>query len=445
MIKKSIPFFQHIPHKSIDKFKGIIKDVVIINSGEDKVGDNIDEVFLSQIVEGGNAQSQGVKSRFGHPNMCDDALGTYIGRYKNFRVTDTAEGVKGVVADLHLDDLARKSPKGNLYDYVIGMATKADDMFGNSIVFSAGEPETKAVEVEGEEELVEKTFIRCKAFIASDLVDSPAATNSLFKDDNDFAAKTTAFLDANPELIARLKAKPEILANFLTKYLSNSPMSTPKKVVKKTTKTVSEEIAEGFGSIKSMLQQFVTKAANTKVEVTEKSIDIELESGQVAVVETDAAEPAIGDTVMIDGAPAEDGEHATADGRVITTEGGVISAITPAEMSEEEAGDASKEKKVKTPAKKDAKDEELETLRKENAELKKSLGEFKTEMEGIKELMKKTKSGGGTEKRETTFTKEKSAGAASGKFTKEDLRSKSTKNMTAEERLAALRKPVVTE
>jgi len=73
-IHKSITY-NSIQPANVDRENGIIKSVVIVNSGLDKNGDNIDTTFLNQIAEQGNAQPQGVKSRFDHPNMCATTFG----------------------------------------------------------------------------------------------------------------------------------------------------------------------------------------------------------------------------------------------------------------------------------------------------------------------------------------------------------------------------------
>lgn len=215
-VRKSVPVYFKSDSSSVDYSTGVIKDVVIIQSGKDKYGDNFDTKFLQQIVEQGNAQGMGVKSRFGHPNMCDSTLGSYLGRYKNFRVS--SNGDKPVVmADLHLDPVAKSSPKGNLYDYVVNMTKSNSDMFGNSICYI---PSKKEVLLEKDEfnTDIEVPYERLKSFLASDLVDSPAATDSLFKDTNDFATAVTDFLDNHSDIYAVIEKDENILNDFINKY-----------------------------------------------------------------------------------------------------------------------------------------------------------------------------------------------------------------------------------
>lgn len=216
-IKKTPAIYFKGQNASIDPDAGIIKNVVILQAGKDKYGDNFDRTSLTQLVELGNAQPQGVKSRFGHPNLSDSALGTYLGRFKNFSISTNPDGKEVVVADLTLDDIASRSPKGNLKSYVLEMAKTNSDMFGNSICYNPDDPEV-VVEKDGAGNDINTPYERFKSFIASDLVDSPAATTSLFKDKTDFAARVTEFLDDNPDVYALVEKDEQILTNFLKKY-----------------------------------------------------------------------------------------------------------------------------------------------------------------------------------------------------------------------------------
>jgi hypothetical protein len=65
-----------------DQSHGLIKGVAVMTKG--KVKDDrawtIDDTTLDQIVLAGNAQSSaGVKSRFGHPPLFADGIGTFWG------------------------------------------------------------------------------------------------------------------------------------------------------------------------------------------------------------------------------------------------------------------------------------------------------------------------------------------------------------------------------
>ncbi len=190
----------------IDEEKGILHKVIVATAGKVKsYAEIIDSETLRQISELGNSKPNGVKARFGHPNMCSSAFGTYIGRFRNFQVENLS-----VFADLHLDPVCKDSPSGNLYDYIIRMARNNPDMFGASIAF-----------VPAESEVTDEEFpsTRIEDLLATDLVDDPAATNSLFSVDS-FAYQATAFLDNNPAIALLIAKKPDIVLEFMFKYFS---------------------------------------------------------------------------------------------------------------------------------------------------------------------------------------------------------------------------------
>lgn len=301
---KSLPvFMQKSANVSESDNGAVIHDVVIIQKGLDKVGDYIDETFIDNIIEMGNAQTQGVKSRFGHPNMCKDSLGTYIGRYRNFRKSDEGHAI----ADLHLDKVAIKSPEGDLYSYILEMAKKNHDQFGNSIVFSADSEEITLDDGNTANKL------NLQSLIASDLVDSPAATTSLFRSTDDLGAALTDFIDENPQVL-NLIENPKLLKSFFGRYATYYE----KKFKKSFDMGILDRIKAALGG--------------------QKNIDVTLADGMIATVITDADAPAVGDSVTVDGAPAPDGEHLTADGTIIITEGGVITEIVaPPEEVQPEA------------------------------------------------------------------------------------------------------------
>jgi hypothetical protein len=211
------------PVASIDRERGIIRGVTICQVGPVKGhGGFIDKAFLLQIVEDASSKTAGIKARFGHPNMCSTALGTYLGRFKNYSYSGTS-----VRADLHLDDTARSTPSGDLHTYVLDMAEKNTDMFGASIAFEIAESVFLEEEVEGQK--VEKEYFRLKELRAPDIVDEPAATNGLFSA-NTFPGIATQFLDENPQILALIFSKPDSITEFLSNYLINSNMNLSEKL-----------------------------------------------------------------------------------------------------------------------------------------------------------------------------------------------------------------------
>ena len=144
--------------------------------------------------------------------MCSSAFGPYIGRFRNFQV----DGDK-VTGDLHLDTVCKNAPAGNLYDYILNMAKKNPDMFGASMAFIPAEPEVGTGEF---------PLVRIEELLATDLVDDPAATNSLFSRDS-FSFQATRFLDENPAIASFLARNPDTIIEFMLKYYSKTDLMKP--------------------------------------------------------------------------------------------------------------------------------------------------------------------------------------------------------------------------
>ena len=217
----------------LDEPNGILHKVVVAQAGKVKsYFEEIDSETLSQIASLGNAKENGVKARFGHPNMCSSTFGTYIGRFRNYQVEGDA-----VLADLHLDEVCRSSPTGNLYDYILKMAKDNPDMFGASIAFIPDEPAIG----DGEYPLT-----RIQDLLATDLVDDPAATKSLFAVDS-FSYQATRFLDENPAIPWLIAKKPETIIEFMLKYFSNN--NTMKKELFQKLKTLFNPAPEGVNDV----------------------------------------------------------------------------------------------------------------------------------------------------------------------------------------------------
>lgn len=198
---------------NIDRENGVLFGVTIARLGPTKShGGIIDRVFLAQIVEQAALRPQGLKARFGHPNLCSAALGTYLGRFKNYALHDDC-----VKADLYLDSTAKNTPNGNLFDYILDMAEKNPDMLGASIVFEAAEFEKDETENKGSD----SRRFRLKNLRATDIVDDPAATDSLFSADS-MPAMASAFLDNNPLLADFIFSNPESVIEFLNNYMHNN-------------------------------------------------------------------------------------------------------------------------------------------------------------------------------------------------------------------------------
>jgi len=219
------------PTGRIDREKGIIEGVKVCTEGEAQGhGVNLDAEFVETVVRFGNERKQGLKARFGHPNMCSTALGTFLGRHKNFRAEtitrDDGSKALSAVADMFLSNEAKDTPNGNLYDYVLGLAENEPDIFGTSIVFTPGREYRKTADGENvfeptdsKEPLSAEIYVECKSLHACDCVDDPAANDGLFSkfSQETIAGQMTEFLDVNPEIWGAIQTNPSIL-EALTRY-----------------------------------------------------------------------------------------------------------------------------------------------------------------------------------------------------------------------------------
>lgn len=206
-----------------EKGVGSITGFAVLTKGlinEDDARDwEFDDISLQQILDLGNKSNQGIKSRFGHPNQSGDALGTFLGRAKNFR----REG-DVIRADLFFDKTAYETPDGNLANYVLGLAETDPEAFGTSMVFDAQlecrvNPDgTKQKDKDGN---VLPALVRFTSLFAVDVVDDPAANKGMFgkflSGNTQLSAEMTSFLDKflnHPEAVEKTIA-------FLERYSVN--------------------------------------------------------------------------------------------------------------------------------------------------------------------------------------------------------------------------------
>jgi len=277
---------------NVNRELGIITDVKICTFGATRDGRFTDGQFLAALVNLGNQQSQGVKAHFGHPNMCSTALGTYIGRYKGFNYS---ESDRTVYANLELDEVCKKSPNGNYYEYIIEMAEKNPDMFGNSVYVTG----STFIDNEGFEHL------SVDGFIASDLVDDPAATNGLFQNE-DLGMQLFNVLDGNHELLEAISDKKR-MHTFIRKFINQSNIEMSLK----------SKIMDAFG-ISEKFDKSLISADGKELLVKGIDPDAEVEVGQ-------KAEP--------------DGDFVMEDGSTIVVKDGTITEIKPKAEEVEEAAE----------------------------------------------------------------------------------------------------------
>ena len=259
---------------TVDREKGAIFGVSVNTVGEAKGhGVHLEQSFVERVAELGNAEKNGLKARFGHPSMCSTALGTLLGRFRNFRV----EGEQ-VLADLFLSNSAKETPSGDLYNYVLGLAESESDMFGTSIVFTVGE--------EYQLENDDKTYVTCEKLHACDVVDDPAANpDGLFSAFNQSAlsAQVTEFLGTHPEVYEILSNQPEIVEHFMKNYeqfnnrKKESEMAEEKEVVEELETAESVEVVETEKEVIEETAESVEEVAKEEevAEVTEEAEKVE--------------------------------------------------------------------------------------------------------------------------------------------------------------------------
>jgi len=253
----SSDFLRAAPEGEVNEDRGIIERVSVCTVGEvEGHGVHIDSEFIERVAELGSEKKQGLKARFGHPNMCSTALGTFIGRFKNFAVDGDQ-----VRADLCLSNAASDTPHGDLRAYVLNMAKEEPDMFGTSIVFTPGRAFQR--NDKGEKEIINDweadsdrpVFVECDALHACDTVDEPAANDGLFSafSGETIAGQITEFLDLNPHIFEAVTENPEILDalskhgdkldEFFSRYRASREQSKESDMDNKKTKAEVESEA----------------------------------------------------------------------------------------------------------------------------------------------------------------------------------------------------------
>ena len=274
----------------IDADSGVIYGVALANMGLNKNGYYVSERFLNELKDFGNKKGE-IKARFEHPSFTGGSFGSFIGKYKNFRVEEGR-----LIGDLYLADISRRAQVAgrgiSLFDYVMGMAQECPEMFGNSIYVYAD-----VIEEAYNEGGVERIGwgLKLIEWSGSDLVDDPAATNGLFFDNKK---------ETNNRLIMNLKQVTKEMLTFL--------------------------------------KEFSKKAKEAKVF----DIDLTLANGDIITVVTEGESPAVGDEVRqktSDGQEADkplaDGEYLLKDEKTLVVEGGKIKEIREKEKEPNNEGE----------------------------------------------------------------------------------------------------------
>lgn len=180
----------------VDRERNIIRGVSLGMKGP-ALGHGVvfDDTTIDQVVDLSVSHNSGVKSRFTHPGLSSDGMGSFLGRVKNVHRDD-----QKAIGDLHLSEMAFTSPRGDLGNYVMGLASSDPGAFGMSLVtvnqktvwrmedgseilhydYESGERGQKD---RPEGAVYEWPSVRFSAVRAVDIVDEPAANaDGLFSD-----------------------------------------------------------------------------------------------------------------------------------------------------------------------------------------------------------------------------------------------------------------------
>lgn len=232
----------------------------------------LDDITLEQIAEQGNAAKAGIKSRFTHPGLSSDGLGKYLGRLREFRV----DGDK-VLANLHISDLASKSPSGDLGSYVMNMAEEEPDMLGLSVVMDpeptwelegGGSISAKDAKKRPENATTDKPVIRVKKFVSCDVVDEPAANrdgmfSSALWATNQLSEQMYGDID---NLLAEYQMSPEKVFEFALKYCHARNVNL-KEFAMADESTVEVTELQDDGQIEDMRRELAALRATVAEEV----------------------------------------------------------------------------------------------------------------------------------------------------------------------------------
>ncbi len=259
---------------AIDRDAGVIYGVSAMQAVEALGhGVMVDDVTLQQVADIGNAAKFGIKSRFTHPGMCEDGMGSMIGRVKNFRVM----GDK-VVGDLHLSESSQSSPRGDLWKYTLDLAEEDPSAFGMSVVVDQqlAWKLDDGSEVIGDrpEAITDDTvlpFLRVSKLHAVDVVDEPAANrDGLFAaafaaTSNADAAESFAQLDAIRE---RFHLSLDQARAFLDRYFAaRSPKpSEPQEIPMRLSLAAFTALLLAHAEIAAELTAFANDPANADAD-----------------------------------------------------------------------------------------------------------------------------------------------------------------------------------
>ena len=313
----------------IDEKGEILHDVQITLEGEAKGhGVWLDREFCEAVAAQGNQNPDvGLKVRYGHPAMCSDAIGTELGRAKNFRVVDfdrTVDGetvkAAGVIADIAILASAHAAPQGDIARHVIETAKEDPGQFGQSIVFTYADWKVKDADgnnhfykTEVDEPMAawekehpdatineycakrneleqawwansadSKVYAVLGKLHGTDFTDTPAATDGIFST-HTLAEKAEQMLDDYPEVLAAIEKNPEKVVEFFTriglldkiesKRVAGLQAAKDKEIATLTTER--DQALAALDPLKTEVEQLKAKIANDSAELAARQAALE--------------------------------------------------------------------------------------------------------------------------------------------------------------------------
>ena len=298
----------------IDTENEVLHGVQIALEGEARGhGVHLDREFCEAVAAAGNATGDvGLKVRYGHPAMCSDAIGTELGRAKNFevrdieRVTESGERVTvaGVFADVEILKSAHSAPQGDIAKHVLEVAAEDPGQFGQSIVFTYADWEVKDADgnrhsyneevakplsedesaqasalmyFAKEKELYDKWFKQSadgKIYAVlgklhgTDFTDTPAATDGVFSTGT-LAEEAEQMLEEHPEIFDAIEKSPKSLMEFLERTGLDKKLESARVAGLQAAKD--KEIASLRGELDTALAQ--VKDLSAKLDAKTSAFD----------------------------------------------------------------------------------------------------------------------------------------------------------------------------
>ena len=325
--------------ESVDAEADVLHGVQITLEGEAKGhGVFLDREFCEAVAAAGNATGDvGLKVRYGHPAMCSDALGTELGRARNFRVIDIERDIDGekvqaagVVADVHILAAAHAAPQGDIAAHVLAVAAEDPKQFGQSIVFTYGDwvvkdkdgvrhsyrEEVMGVDAEGKvivgedgkaKDRISEEAWRAKSadgreyavlgkLLGTDFTDTPAATDGIFSAGS-LAEEATELLDAHPQIRELMLNSPKNVVEFLKRSDLFDALAAEIESVRCANLQSAKdrriaELKEIENGLNETIFECRNKIENLEAALAEKTAALETLTAEMNQLKSDAAEVA---------------------------------------------------------------------------------------------------------------------------------------------------------